>query len=298
MLFDKAIETYIKAKAVNAPSAAKRYNSRLLKIRQYFTDKQLLKDFDNDDITRFHNEMESEGYSRNTVANSLIICKNFFSFWQKRGETKVDPSEIKSITFTNRLKPVVTSEDFRRLSQSLNEYHFADLQIKLAIHMLWDTGMRVSELTDLKLADINDPNEAGIRTAQLISKKSARYNLVAWSKETDELLCMYLGVRLSESSSTDALLVNRRCKRTRAVNVRTIQRWVKEVCKKAGITKAISPHSFRHGKAHNMLNNGANIRDVQAVLRHINPITTFHYLAMNQKQFLEVAGRHLSPLKP
>jgi site-specific recombinase XerD len=193
---------------------------------------------------------------------------------------------------------VVTPDDFRRLSQSLNEYHYGDLQIKLAIHMLWDTGMRVSELTDLKLSDINDPNEEGIRTAQLISKKSARYNLVAWSKETDELLCMYLGVRLSENNSTDALLVDRRRKRTRAVNVRTIQRWVKDACKKAGITKAISPHSFRHGKAHNMLNNGANIRDVQAVLRHINPITTFHYLAMNQKQFLEVAGRHLNPLTP
>jgi site-specific recombinase XerD len=42
-----------------------------------------------------------------------------------------------------------------------------------------------------------------------------------------------------------------------------------------------------------MLNNGANIRDVQAVLRHINPVTTFHYLSLNEKQFLEMAGKHL-----
>jgi integrase/recombinase XerC len=298
MLFDKAIETYINWKAVYSPSAAKRYKTRLLKMRSYFADKAGLMELHNDDITRFHKAMESEGYSRATIAYSLTICKNFCGFWQKRGETKIDASEIKSITFTNRIKPVVTPDDFRRLSKGLSEYQFRELQIKLAIHLLWDTGMRVSELTDLKLSDINDPNEEGIRTAQLISKKSARYNLVAWSKETDELLCMYLGVRLSDCNSTDALLVDCRRKRSRPVDARTIQRWVKVACKKVGITKAISPHSFRHGKAHQMLNNGANIRDVQAVLRHINPITTFHYLAMNQKQFLEVAGRHLNPLTP
>lgn len=294
MLFNNAIDTYIKWKEVYAPTAAKRYRTRLNKLLNSIGNDLSLEGLTNDDITRFHKKMEADGYSRATTAFSLTVVKNFLVFWKNRGNTVPDPKEIRGITFTSRIKPIVTPEDFDRMSKILDDYRFNDLRMKLAIHLLWDTGMRISELVGLNISDIKDPNESGIRTAQILSRKSAKYNLVAWSKETDRLLCLYLGVRLSNDVHSDALFVNTRREEicTRLV-VKSLQRWVKIVAIRAAVTKTITPHSFRHGKAHNMLNNGANIRDVQAVLRHVNPITTFHYLSLNEKQFLEVAQKHL-----
>lgn len=293
MQFEKAIETYLEWKSVYSPSAAKTYGIRLRYFARVQPKETSISSITSNTITSFHKKMETDSYSRATISYSLIVLKNFFSFWKDRGFKVPNPKEIKSISFVNRIKPVATEDDFEQLSKSLDEYTFMELQIKLAIHLLWDTGMRVSELIDLDISDINDPYEDGIRTAQLISKKSYKHNLVAWSKETDKLLCMYLGIRLSNNYRSDALFINTHTSRTKRLHVRTAQRWIKIACHKAGITKQLTPHSFRHGKAHHMLNNGANIRDVQAVLRHINPVTTFHYLSMNEKQFLEVAGKHL-----
>ena len=293
MLFTNAIDTFIKWKEVYAPTAAKRYRPRLYKLLYSLGDNLSLEVLTNDDVVRFHKKMEADGYSRATMAFSLTVVKNFLVFWRNRGQTVPDPKEIRGITFASRIKPIVTPEDFERMSKVLDEYRFNDLRMKLAIHMLWDTGMRISELVGLNISDIKDPNEAGIRTAQILSRKSAKYNLVAWSKETDRLLCLYLGVRLSNDIHSDALFIDTRPDRCQKLDVRSLQRWVKIVAIRAGVTKSITPHSFRHGKAHYMLNNGANIRDVQAVLRHVNPITTFHYLSLNEKQFLDVAEKHL-----
>ena len=292
MLIDKAIEEYINWKGIYSPSGAMRYKPRLKHFSSTIA-KNELHEITTEDVIRFHKTMELKNYSRATIAYSLTIIKNFFLFWKERGEQVPNPKEIKSISFVTRMKPVVSSEDFDKLSGALNEYKLDDLMIKLVLHLLWDTGMRVSELTDLNLSDLQEPSAEGIRTAQIVSKKSSRYNLVAWSSRTDRLLNLYLGVRLDHHINQDALFINTKRKRAMRITRRTVQRWVKIAAQKAGISKAITPHSFRHGKAHYMLNNGANIRDVQAVLRHVNPVTTFHYLSLNQKQFIDVAGKHL-----
>ena len=296
MLFVNSIDTFINWKGIYSPSAARSYAVRLKQFLVSLPANIGLSEVTGDDVVRFHKRMEDENYSRATIAFSLSVVKNFFFFWKNRGEQVVNPGEIKSITYTNRLKPVVTQEDFRKMSSAFSGVEFETLQTKLAIHLLWDTGMRISELIDLKLSDLRDPNADGVRTAHLISKKSSKYNLVAWSKETDVLLSNYLQYRLDHSVDSDSLFVNMRqtTRHHMKITSRTIQRWVRSASNKVGIAKRISPHSFRHGKAHHMLDSGANIRDVQAVLRHVNPVTTFHYLSLNDRQFIEVAGKYLA----
>jgi site-specific recombinase XerD len=294
MLFENAIAIYLNWKSVYSPKAASRYRTRLENLSASLPRKVSLSRVKSEDIARFHKKMEVDGYSRATIAYSLTVCKNFFYFWKNRNVPVLDPKEIRSITFTNRIKPAVSHEDFMKMQQVFRGVNSLDeIQMKLVVCMLWDTGMRLSELADMNVSDINSENHEGIGTAQIISKKSARYNLVAWSKETGKLLSKYLQMRAGKNINSEALFVNTHSQKTKRLDVRTIQRWIKNIAQRAGLSKAITPHSFRHGKAHHMLNNGANIRDVQAVLRHINPVTTFHYLSLNEKQFLEMAGKHL-----
>ena len=80
-----------------------------------------------------------------------------------------------------------------------------------------------------------------------------RYNLVVWGKETERLLVKYLGARLCEEVPTHALFISWKRNSGKRLTTRSVQRWIKDICKLAMIDKKITPHSFRHGKAHHML---------------------------------------------
>ncbi len=234
--------------------------------------------------------MEST-YSKTTIAYSARILKNFFWFWHGRGMTNLNPKEIIPIRFISADKEIVTKEDFEDLNDVLDVKYLDDLQKKLVINLLWDTGMRVSELLELKLADISSQGIQGLRTAKIRSRKTMRYNLVVWGSDTNDVLNRYLGIRLCMEQGSEYLLLNK--KTGKRFTPRTIQRWIKDVLDLAGIDKEITPHSFRHGKANEILEQGGNVRDVSAILRHINPQSSFHYLQLSQKRYLETAGKYL-----
>ena len=155
--------------------------------------------------------------------------------------------------------------------------------------------MRVSELLDLKLSDINQQGSDGLRTARVKTRKTQRYNLVVWSKETDELLNRYLGWRALVNHPTDLVFIATSGKRTnqRGITSRTIQRWIKTLCKEAMIGKNLTPHSFRHGKAHFVLDNGGDIHEVRTVLRHLNLNSAINYTQLNRNKYLKTASRFL-----
>lgn len=303
MSFEKAIEIYLDWKTTHARFAPNRYAVRLNEFGAFVGHKTKLSDIVGDDIVRFHRHMQerkfrkgsvTKTYSLATIAYSSRILKNFFMFWQGRGESKINHKEIRSTRYVHPNKKIVTYEDFTKMSDSLDARYFEDLTKKLAICLLWDTGMRVSELSDLNLSDINavDP-ENGMRTAVIRTRKTMLYNLVVWSKETDEVLNKYLGVRLCMSTPTDALFVGKKRIAESRLTTRTMERWIESVVKIANVDSRITVHSFRHGKGHHILNNGGNIRDVAAILRHARPESSLNYLRLNQKQFLSVASKYL-----
>ena len=135
------------------------------------------------------------------------------------------------------------------MCECLDRYVFADLTRLLTIHLLWDTGMRVSELCDIKLEDIEGPNNDGLRYCKVRTRKSMRYNLVAWGKETNDLLCSYLGVRLCLCPQSEYLLIGPERPSNKKVSPRTIQTWIRQICERSMLTEEFTPHSFRHGKA-------------------------------------------------
>ena len=110
-------------------------------------------------------------YSPATIAYSARILRNFFYFWHGRRETHFNPKEIIPIRFINADKDIVTKEDFEDMNDLLETSTLEDLQKKLVLNLLWDTGMRVSELCEITLDSISSQGSNGLRTAKVRTEK-------------------------------------------------------------------------------------------------------------------------------
>ena len=290
MTIDKAIQIYLDWKASHTTVAYSRYKVRLEHFLKFIMPKSCLQDISGDDVVAYHKSMESI-YSPATISYSARILRNFFYFWHGRRETHFNPKEIIPIRFINADKAIVTRDDFDDMNDLLSVDTLSDLQKKLVLNLLWDTGMRISELCDITLDSIGSQKLNGLRTARVRTRKSMRYNLVVWGIETNDLLNRYLGIRLCMNTPESTLLINPKTKK--GFTTRTMQRWIKELSELAMIDKIITPHSFRHGKANDILEQGGNVRDVSAILRHVNPSASFHYMQLSAKRYEDVAGKYL-----
>lgn len=294
MNIQKSITTYLKWKRSHTTVAYNRYIVRLEKFKSFLDDKGKTKliEINGDDVVDYHEQMVNQQYSPATIAYSARILKNFFWFWHGRGETHFNPKEIIPVRYTNADKDIIDQEDFELLNEILGTDTIEDIQKKLVINMLWDTGMRISELLDIKLAHINKLGNDGLRSAKVRTRKSMKYNHVVWGSETNDLLNIYLGIRLNINTSSDSLLINPKSKKP--FTQRTIQRWMKSLCKDAMIDKNYTPHSFRHGKANNILEQGGNMRDVSVILRHVKPESSFAYTHLCAERHQRLAGKFMS----
>lgn len=293
MSIDNAIEQYLHWKSTHTTSAVKPYGTRLKHFKAYLGGSRELAGISGNDIVQYHQEMANQDYSNHTISYSASILKDFLKFWKGRGAIIFNPNEIKNVKFVAPLRPVVAKANFEQMCESLDRYRFPDLTRLLVLHLLWDTGMRVSELCDIKLKDIHPSLENGIQTCVVRTRKKREYDLVAWGAKTTDLLNNYLTVRCHLFPESEFLLIAPERPSSKKVSTRTIQRWVKKIRECSTPKKAITPHCFRHGKAHFMLDNGANLRDVQATLRHKGFHSVQHYSRLNPTKFLKVVSNYL-----
>jgi site-specific recombinase XerD len=291
MNIKKAIQIYLEWKQTHTSAAYVTYKIRLENFAAFIEPKTALTEINGDDIIAFHRSLENL-YSLNTIAYSARVLKNFFWFWHGRGKTAFNPKEIIPIRYVSADKDIVTQEDLSDMSNLLEINNLQDLQKKLIIHLLWDTGMRLSELLDIKIEDINEQGIDGLRTAKVRTRKSMRYNLVIWGSDTNELMNLYLGMRLCLDCESNKLLVNP--KTGKVFTPRSVQRWITELSEMAMLNKKITPHSFRHGKANYILDQGGSVRDVSALLRHVKPESSFQYMQLSKKRYEDVARRYLT----
>jgi site-specific recombinase XerD len=286
-----SIQIYLNWKQTHTSSAYATYRIRLQQFVSFVEPKSTLNEINGDDIIAFHRSLENQ-YSLNTIAYSARVLKNFFWFWHGRGKTAFNPKEIIPIRYVSADKDIVTSEDLNDMSDLLSTDNLQELQKKLVLHLLWDTGMRLSELLDIKISDINEQGIDGLRTAKVRTRKSMRYNLVIWGTDTNDILNRYLGIRLCMDTQTPNLLVNPKTGKT--FTPRSVQRWITELTDNAMLDKNITPHSFRHGKANYILDQGGSVRDVSALLRHVKPESSFQYMQLSKKRYEDVARKYLA----
>lgn len=281
------IEDYLNWKASYTTRAYLNYRPWLVQFAEYIKDKPV-EQITLDDIVKYRKHLGSR-YKPYSIQLAMVTVHNFFVFCNIQRIESLPAGLIRVPRVIPTIRPYVSEEDYEKIKSSSSGDDFISIRNTVIMRLLWDTGMRVSELCDMNLADISvDKREAIVRT-----RKSNEQEQVFWSDETDVVLRSYMKKREVVSSSPALFIgVNFRGT-TKRLHVRSIQRIVDLAGEKIG--KKITPHSFRHGKAHKILHRGGGIKEVSSVLRHseTNPAAAMHYLRLDNKERRFYAKKYL-----
>jgi len=215
--------------------------------------------------------LDTKNYETSTISRHITALRSFYTYLAEEG-----------VLVTNIWKTVHNPKIKRKLPNTLNYNELAliltfkdlktayDYQERCLFELLYATGMRVSELANIKIKDI-DFNEKSIKTLG----KGSKERIVFFNEASSLALKEYLAKREElEKESTEYLFLNTKGKQLKRASIEAI---VSKRINTLAIDHHISPHTLRHTFATHMLENGADIRTVQELLGHEKLSTTQIY---------------------
>ncbi len=232
---------------------------------------------DEDMISHYLVHLNTIQHKRTSQARELSGVKSFYNYLLMLDKIELSPAEFISTPKTRRELPdVLTVEEVERIIGVVDTTTVKGRRDRAMLEMLYSCGLRVTELISLKMSDLF-LGEGYIR----VMGKGSKQRLVPIGRVAMEWLMQYLEDRREMlkdkggkgGSEQTLFLSNRRTKLTR-VMIFTI---IRKAASDAGITKRVSPHTFRHSFATHLFAGGASIRQVQDMLGHESITTTEIY---------------------
>lgn len=222
------------------------------------------------DIIRYLNHLMFERHlTRATASNVLSVMKSFYKFMADNGHIETNPTRgISSIKMDKKAPVYLTIPEMRTLIDTA-----VDARDSIIIRMLYATGVRISELLNIRKRDIDFD-----RHTIKVFGKGSKERVVLISSEMAADLQQYSD-RLGDND------------RLFELTPRTVQRDVKVLARRAGINKNVTPHKLRHSFATHMLQNGGNVVAIQKLLGHASLNTTQIYTHYNVDDLKEMYGR-------
>ncbi|MEP6646398.1 MAG: site-specific tyrosine recombinase XerD [Saprospiraceae bacterium] len=227
--------------------------------------------------------------SHRSQARMLSGVRSFFQYLMLEDMIKVDPTElVEGPKLGQYLPEVLSYEEIMRMLEKIDLSSAQGTRNKAIIETLYACGLRVSELTDLRISHIY-PDLQMIR----VIGKNNKERLIPIGENALLQINLYLDgdrnrMMNIDPSSADILFLNRRGKKLSRVTIFTM---IKEAAKNAGITKTISPHSLRHSFATHLVEGGADLRAVQEMLGHASITTTEIYTHLNADYLKDTMNR-------
>lgn len=286
---DKCIAAFLDWKGTYAPRACVNYRPWLLHFVKINGMKPLA-EYGIPDVVRFRNWLEDRKYASTTISLAMVSLHNFLKFHRAQGAQCLSPDLVRVQRAVTRSHQAITEDELARTIAVIPEHTLIGLRDRLIMMLLWDTGIRVSELCALNVDQISRQE----RKTVISNKKNANNRIIMWSEQTHALLYAYLPLRALVTHS-NALFIGTAPKGVTRLTTRSVERNMRTYLRAAGITRKITPHSLRHGWAHFRRDNfNAPLPFIQKALGHTNPISTFVYEQYSDMEFETQAEKYFS----
>lgn len=238
-------------------------------------------------LNRMESGRQREQLSKSTQNYHLIALRSFLKFLARQGVDSLPSEQIELAKTAMRQVEFLEVDELDRLLKAPERVGggMIVLRDKAILELLFSTGLRVSELSNLKIENVNLK-----RDEFTIRGKGGKTRLVFLSSTAKEAINTYLGKR--RDASPYIFICHDRAKSGREesgpLTPRSIQRMVERYATAVGITKHITPHTLRHTFATDLLLSGADIRSVQSMLGHSSITTTQIYTHITNNQMKDV----------
>ena len=288
-MIEKEYHTYLKLERGLSPNSVAAYEQDLMRLRSYMDAHGIdLVRATYDDLQAFVFDTFKSISSVRTQARLIAGIHSFYRFLLYHHYIEQDPSELLESPKKEHHLPEVLSLDeidsmIAQIDMSKPESH----RNRAIIEMLYGSGLRVSELTELKLSNIYR-KEGYMR----ILGKGSKQRLVPISPVADEQFGYWLVNRSQldiKPEATDIAFLNHYGRQLTRAMIFTL---VKRLATAAGIRKTISPHTLRHSFATHLLQNGADLRIIQQLLGHESIVTTEIYTHVNIQDLREAVLKY------
>ncbi len=260
--FIKKIEVELKI-SKNSDYTIKSYIKSNLKLLDFA--KKQPKQITQDDVKAYQAE-----YLSNKASSSVILFLAAIKYAYDTIFSKDPTKGIKRPKKESKIPIVLSKDEATRLIDSIN-----NKKSKLMISLIYACGLRVSELTNLKIQDLDFNQRIGY-ARQAKGRKDRIFNIPN---------LLYNKLKKQAENNEEYLFTGPKGKLT----TRNIQKIVSNAAKKAGIDKAVHPHTLRHSFATHLLENGINIREIQELLGHSQLDTT--------EKYIHISGENLKQIK-
>ncbi len=240
------------------------------------------------DIHEFLAALHEIGIQPRSQARTIAGIRAFFRFLRMEGMIDADPTElVETPRIPDSLPDVLSVEEINAMTASIDHEQSEAARNHAIIETLYGSGLRVSELTDLRIPHINFSERY-----MMVQGKGSKQRLVPMSDLSVSLIEEYLPQRNSlkiKKGSEDILFLNRRGGKMTRVMVFYV---VSRLAEAAGIRKKVSPHTLRHSFATHLLEGGANLRAIQEMLGHESLATTEIYVHLDRSRLREELLAH------
>ena len=241
-------------------------------------------------ISEYLSSRKNAGLSASSIKLIVVALKIFFRFLEGKGVLQRDPTETLTLPRIERYLPKTLNElQVERLIESIDTKRSFGLRDRAILELLYASGLRISELADARLENLNF-DERILR----VTGKGNKTRLVPVGRKACDALTLYVSTErptlVKRRSGSEIFLSSRGTKLTTA----RIWQIVKAHARNSGLETNIYPHLLRHSFATHLLSNGADLRIIQEMLGHADISTTQVYTHVDQQR-LKAMHRKFHP---
>ena len=267
-----------------SPNTVTSYLSDIAKLREMYPEREP-ETLSGEDLSAFLSSEVEHGISKRSQSRMVSSLKSFYGFLEIEGRLSGldghNPAEtIDSPKISRHIPTVLSVEEVKRILESVDLSTPEGHRNRAILEVLYSCGLRVSEVVSLRISDLF-LEDSFIR----VIGKGDKQRLVPIGEPAAQAVQLYLSQTrraFASKKDEDILFLNRRGGKLSRQMVFLI---IKRQCEAAGITKEISPHTFRHSFATHLVENGADLRAVQQMLGHESILTTEIYTHIDSRKW-------------